>query len=358
VRRQTEAAFTEYLGAVEAAYIETDRGLELPGDGLDPVRSEVLLASSASLGEAIASEAPVLADSELVTASLASIALDFTIAADLLHLEAQSEIFAPLGLDAAEIAPRPQGLEPFAEVVADARRAFPQQQPDGLAGSAPGPRDPVDLAQAAIAELLEKTVEPASHFAVGLAAAGVSQITTPLMHLVELPNPFKLPGVGHGLFQRGTRRLLSLVDPEALLDSLRHLSLDVIADELASEHKSVAERALDWIADAGACELGVTTLLSTRAVDRDELERRLEKLRGQHETNMRWSERAAWAMKWGGPLVIVASGGVPGVIGLSCAQALGLAVTVYLLADRLDTLPPRIDLIAGVQRISSECLLP
>ena len=63
-------------------------------------------------------------------------------------------------------------------------------------------------------------------------------------------------------------------------------------------------------------------------------------------------------MTWGGPFVIVASGGAPGVIGIASARALGLAVVVYLLADRLDTLPERIDLIAGVQRIGAECLLP
>ncbi len=358
MRLETAGAFSSYLIAVEACFVETDRGLELPGDGLDVERTTALLDTSEALGEAIASEAPVLSDPDLETASLAAAALDFIVGADLLRLEAENAIFSPTGASGEEIASRPEYLEPVAEILEDARRAFPQQLPDGMAGAALPPQGSLDIAKAAITELVTSAAEPAGKFTVGLFAAGLGQASEALVHLANMPNPFRLSGGGNGLFRRGVRKLLSIVGSDVLREALTDFQFDLLAEQTAEKHSGVSAWALGTVVRAPHCEEEVAKLFSTRAVNTGVLGVKLEELRGTHRTNMRWGRRAAAGMTWGGPFVIVASGGAPGVIGIAGARALGLAVIVYLLADRLDTLPERIDLIAGVQRISAECVLP
>src|SRR5215203_3517877 len=124
MRPETAGAFSAFLIAVEACYVEIAEGLELPSDGLDFEHASALLDTSEALGEAIASEAPVLVDQDLETASLAAAALDLIVGADLLRIEVENAIGDALG---EEIASRPEYLESAAEILEDARRAFPQQ---------------------------------------------------------------------------------------------------------------------------------------------------------------------------------------------------------------------------------------
>jgi hypothetical protein len=359
MRDGTAAAFGFYLGAVEACFVETERGVELPGDGLDFDRTTVVLDASEALGDAIAGEASVLEDPGLETATLAAVALDLVVGVELLRIESENGIFAPAGASAQEVAPRPQDLESLAEILEDARRAFPQQMPGGMSGAALPPRDPLGIVQAAMAELLDSAAEPAGKFAIGLFAAGLAQGSDVLVHLANLPNPFHLPGGGHGLIRRGVRKLLSIVDYEVLRGALSEFQFDILTEGFVEgQHPSLSAQALNVVVRAPGCQRAIVKLFRRRTVDAGKLEVELESLRLRHVTNMCWGRRTASAMTWGGPLVIVASGGPPGVIGMAGARLLGLAVVVYLLADRLDTLPKRLDLIDGVQKISAECVLP
>src|SRR6185437_3558114 len=219
------------------------------------------------------------------------------------------------------------------------------------------PASPLDVANGAVLELVTSAADPAGKFTVGLFAAGLGQASEALVHLVNMPNPLQLAGHGNGLFRRGVRKLLAIVDFEVLRGALSDFQFDVLAEQVSEKHGGLSAWALGTFVRAPHCEEEVAKLFfGAPAIDAGQLETRLEKLRGTHATNMRWGRRAAAAMTWGGPFVIVASGGAPGVIGIASARALGLAVIIYLLADRLDTLPERIDLIAGVQKISADCV--
>lgn len=148
-------------------------------------------------------------------------------------------------------------------------------------------------------ELVTSAADPAGKFTVGLFAAGFSQASEALVHLVNMPNPFRLSGGGNGLFRRGVRKLLSIVDSEVLREALSDFQFDVLSEEVSEKHGGLSAWALGAVVRAPYCEEKLARFFGTSAVDAGKLEARLEELRRTHATNMRWGRRAAAAMTWG-----------------------------------------------------------
>ncbi len=357
-----------FHGAVRDIYRQTDLGLAYKGPAVEEADLETLAARSEDLTEALrerlsrGSDGENVEVEELETATLAATAIDIAVAGDLTDAlrqeaetgEEQPSSYVPAAVE--EAAPLRQELDSISKLLAQADDTFPEAE-GVIVGSAPGSLVAERRARAAIDDMAECAAPVATGFATGLLTVGASHLLSALgavegIHTAidELQGKAKY---GFKLVDSGAGKLAGLVGVDPLIDATSHVVLDQVEESL-ERHAPVGEQIVRWTVRVRRCEGMVHGNLSGRTPDVRRLDAELVRLCARYDKNMRWGRIITKGLKWCAPCLIALSGGV-GVPLVAGANGVGLAATLFTLADRLDTVPV-VGRVDGVPTIVLTCL--
>ncbi len=285
---------------------------------------------------------------ELESAILATAAVDAAVSADVLSaLQGEAEREFPgteVPSEVIELTPWSRELEPIELLLARADNSFPE-----MAGAALDLSPPQARAERAIGELLESATPVAIAFGTSVLRAGGGTLAPALggvfnIHQLAERLIGRLGG-GCRLISNALRKLVGLIESDTGRELTADLGLEDWQEALSTRVDSFGKGVVQRLVRVKHAQSRVADLLqgSQEVANAPVYDAELAELCHRYAENMHSAGTISKRLRKAAPVVIVVSGvlggGPAGGAAVAAANGIGLAYTLFSLADRLDTMP-------------------